>query len=221
MLQALERIRELEERSERVGVDGTPRIQRRLAHGASICEICSPSRRWSRGRRWNERKAAARNSGTTIPPRTKSTATFNIVVRKGATGGEMQLHARAHPADAGRAEADHSGDEVMATATFRIWRGEKGQGQFQRLHQRNLGRHGGARRRAPNPGGAGGRSGRALELQGGQMRLVLGGNQRHAQADVHDAPEYASAGSAGNDRADEGFSAHEGPGDGCFVELSE
>ena len=30
---------------------------------------------------------------------------------------------------------------------------------------------------------------RALELQGGQVRLVLGGDQRQAAADVHDAAE--------------------------------
>src|SRR5690349_1239073 len=39
-------------------------------------------------------------------------------------------HPRAVAADAGRAEADHPGDEVMATATFRIWRGERGTGAF-------------------------------------------------------------------------------------------
>ena len=36
---------------------------------------------------------------------------------------------------------------------------------------------------------AGQRYGRALELQGGQVRIVLGRNQRQAAADVHDAPE--------------------------------
>ena len=39
---------------------------------------------------------------------------------------------------------------------------------------------------------AGQRYGRALELQGGQVRIVLGRNQRQAAADVHDAPESRS-----------------------------
>ena len=36
---------------------------------------------------------------------------------------------------------------------------------------------------------AGQRYGGALELQGGQVRIVLGGDQRQAAADVHDADE--------------------------------
>ena len=34
---------------------------------------------------------------------------------------------------------------------------------------------------------------RAMELQGRQVRVVLGGNQRHAPADVHDAAQPAAA----------------------------
>ena len=49
--------------------------------------------------------------------------------------------------------------------------------------------HGGARRRSSDSGRAGQRSGRALELQGRQVRFVLGRDQRHAEADVHDAAE--------------------------------
>jgi hypothetical protein len=33
-----------------------------------------------------------------------------------------------------------------------------------------------------------------MELQGGEMRLVFGGNQWHTEIDVHDAAEYAPAG---------------------------
>ena len=93
--------------------------------------------------------------------------------------GRGRAAPRTDSADAGRAEADHSGDEVMANATFRIWRGDQGAGAISRLHHRNHGRNGGARRHAPDSGDAGVRSGRALELQGGQVRLLLRGNQRH------------------------------------------
>ena len=45
---------------------------------------------------------------------------------------------------------------------------------------------GGARHHPPAAADPGGRPGRAVELQGGQMRVVLGGDQRPAAADVHD-----------------------------------
>ncbi len=51
------------------------------------------------------------------------------------------------------------------------------------------------------------RPGRALELQGRQVRLVLGGDQRQAAADVHDAAEHARPARAGHRRADAGVSA--------------
>src|SRR5262249_35237541 len=37
----------------------------------------------------------------------------------------------ADPGDDRRAESNRSGDELMASATFRIWRGEKDVGRFQ------------------------------------------------------------------------------------------
>ena len=37
-----------------------------------------------------------------------------------------------------------------------------------------------------------------LELQGRQVRLVFGRNQRHAETDVHDAAERAAARQAGH-----------------------
>src|SRR5438477_555890 len=39
--------------------------------------------------------------------------------------------APAHSGDAARIEADHRGDEVMTTATFRIWRGDRDRGALQ------------------------------------------------------------------------------------------
>ena len=67
---------------------------------------------------------------------------------------------------------------------------------------------------------AGQRPGRALELQGRQVRLVLGRDQRHAEADVHDAAERRC-------RLDkpvtvepmQAFPLDHGPGDRRVVEL--
>ena len=52
-------------------------------------------------------------------------------------------------------------------------------------------RHGGAGRRPSHPGRAGARPRRALELQGRQVRLLLGRDQRHAEADVHDPAQHS------------------------------
>ena len=53
---------------------------------------------------------------------------------------------------------------------------------------------GGARRHPPAAGDPGARPGRAVELQGGQVRLLLGGDQRQAAADVHDPDVDTSRG---------------------------
>ncbi len=76
---------------------------------------------------------------------------------------------------------------MAATATFRVWRGDSQGGSFSdykteitegmvvldAIHQ--------------DPGRTGQRPGGPLELQGGQMRIVLGRDKRDAAADVHDA----------------------------------
>ena len=46
-----------------------------------------------------------------------------------------------------------------------------------------------------------------MELQGRQMRFVFGGNQRHAEADVHDAAERSAARQTRSRSADEGVSS--------------
>ena len=112
---------------------------------------------------------------------------------KDAAGGEDQhrglqgrgrldaIAPRTDPRHAGGIETGHRGDE-MNTVTFRIWRGDAERRQTGRLHDRSLRGHGRAGRRAQDPGHAGQRPRLPLELQGGQMRLLLGGNQRHAAA---------------------------------------
>src|ERR1700757_1780654 len=88
-----------------------------------------------------------------------------------------------------------------------------------KLHHRSLSGHGGPRCHASNTSGTGRRSCGSLELQGGEMRLVLGRNQWHAEIDGHDTAEYASAGKARDHRTHEGVSAHEGSGRRRIVEL--
>ena len=83
------------------------------------------------------------------------------------------------------------------------------------------GGHGRPRRHPPHPGDPGAGPGRALELQGGQVRLVQRRGQRQAAADVHDADEHLRAGRADHRRADEDVSADQGPGDRRLVQLRE
>lgn len=58
-----------------------------------------------------------------------------------------------------------------------------------------------------------------MELQGGEVRLVLGGDQRQAAADVHDAAERPRPLDAGHDRTAAGVPAREGSGNRRLVEL--
>ena len=92
----------------------------------------------------------------------------------------------------------------MARATFRIWRGDADKGGFQDYPTNERG-HGRARCRSPDPGRAGERPGCPLELQSGQMRVVLRGDQRQSEADVHDAAEHARSQRAGHRRTDQAF----------------
>src|SRR6476659_4594013 len=59
-----------------------------------------------------------------------------------------------------------------------------------------------------------------MELQGRKMRLVFGGSERNAEADVHGADERIAVGKTGDDRADESFPSHQGFGDRCLMEFS-
>ena len=91
----------------------------------------------------------------------------------------------------------------MASATFKIWRGEGAERRAARLHDRGV-RKGMVVLDAVHQIQAqqADRSRRALELQGGEVRLVLGGGQRTAAADVHDAAERIESERAGHRRAD-------------------
>ena len=122
--------------------------------------------------------------------RTPAFGKFNVVVRKGADG-RMQVARVPAPARC-RAElqAGHRGDEVMAQRDLpHLARRRARAARFQDYTTEVVRGHGRARRRPPDPGRAGQRPGRALELQGRQVRLLLGRDQRQAAAHVHDAAD--------------------------------
>ena len=105
-------------------------------------------------------------------------------------------------------------------ATFRIWRGECDGRRISRLHDRRFRGNGRARCGQSHSGNTGERPRLPLELQGRQMRLVLGGSQRHAEVDVHDAAERSAARKTGHSSADESVSARQGFDHGRLLEFS-
>ncbi len=60
-----------------------------------------------------------------------------------------------------------------------------------------------------------------LELQGRQVRFVLGRDQRAAPPDVHDAHGHPARGRAGHGGADEDVPHHPGPGDRRLLQLRD
>ena len=153
-----------------------------------------------------------------FPDKDAAAGKVNIVVKKNADG-TMKVRRETDSRNAGGIETGHRGDE-MKTVTFRIWRtDENGGGKFvdyttemdegmvvldvvhkiQATQANDLA--------VP------------LELQGRQVRLVFGGNQRHAQAHVHDAHEHPADRQAHHHRADARVSEHPRPGDRRFLEF--
>ena len=90
-----------------------------------------------------------------------------------------------------------------------------------RLHGGRGDRRGGARRDPPRAGHAGRRPRGALELQGRQVRLVLGGDQRPAAAVVHDPALGLRRVRDDHGHPDAGVPGDPRPGHGRLVQLRE
>src|SRR6266403_141452 len=80
-------------------------------------------------------------------------------------------------------------------------------------------RNGRARRCPSNSANPSERPRLSMELQGRQMRIVLGRSKRNAEADVHGAVERFAARPTGHNRTDESLSGPERPDQRCFVEF--
>ena len=91
----------------------------------------------------------------------------------------------------GRDDAGREGDDAGLAG------GRRGRRVHRLRHARRRGR-GGARRDPPHSGLRRPGPGLPLELQGGQVRLVLGRDQRPAPPHVHDAHGHAARGRAGH-----------------------
>ena len=182
MQRALEGLGPLRERASRVGVGGHREYNPGWHAALDLHNLLTVSEAITRSA-LERRESRGGHFREDYPDKDAAFGTFNIVVRKGRDGG-MDVVARADSRDARGTEADHRGDEIdrATSATFRIWRGDAQRRRVPGLHDRRVRRHGRARRRASDPGRAGERSRRPLELQGGQMRVVFGGSQRQSRA---------------------------------------
>ena len=96
----------------------------------------------------------------------------------------------------------------MSARTLRLWRGDATGGESRRLRARGRIRDGGARRRAGDPAQRRAGPGRALELQGGQVRLLQRRGERPAAADVQDAAGSPAGGRTDHGRAAAGVPDH-------------
>ena len=94
-------------------------------------------------------------------------------------------------------------------------------GRAQGLHRRGQRGRGRPRRHPPPAGHPGTRPGRPLELQGRQVRLVLGGDQRPPAPDVHDAHVHVRGGRDGHRHADAHLPGDPRPGHRRVVQLPE
>ena len=158
----------------------------------STCTTCSRCPRRSPGRPSSARRAAGGHFRDDFPSKDDAQAQVQQRGLRRRRDGSMQLRREPLPPMPAHLQADHRG-EVEMKATFRIWRGDRQGGDVPGLQHRDQRGHGGARRRPQDPGRERQRPGLPLELQGRQVRLLLGGDQRHAQADVHDPAGRAAA----------------------------
>ncbi len=77
------------------------------------------------------------------------------------------------------------------------------------------------RRHPPDPSRPGSRSGLSVELQGGQVRIVFGGDQRPSAPDVHDTDGRAPRGRTGRGCTHAHVSHHQRSGDRRVVQLHD
>ncbi len=213
MLEALTRLEALYARAARAGVEGHREYHtgwhacldlRNLMAVSEAITRSALERRESRGGHFRD----------DYPDKVAEYATFNVAVHRDRgrhdarrRGGPFR---RCRPNWRGSSRIRNSNGAGNLSTLARRRRPARG---VRGLRHRDLRGHGRARCRAPHPGRAGARPGVPLELQGRQVRIVLGRDQRPAEADVHDAAEHARPRGAGDRRADARVSAAEGPGD--------
>ena len=97
----------------------------------------------------------------------------------------------------------------------------RGRRRTRRLPGRGQRGRGRPRRAAPAAGDPGQRPGHPVELQGGQVRVVLDGDQRAAPAGLHDPDVDLHAGRDADDHADAHLPGDQGPGDRRLVQLRQ
>ena len=173
----------------------------------------------ARGRtaRWRREASSARRRRTSCA---RSPTRRSRTSRPASQVGRRRWRCVTWPREsaATRAVADRR-RRPKATRTFRVWRGDASGGEFVDYEVADRARHGRARRAPSHPGAPGERPRGALELQGRQVRLVQHGDQRQAEALVHDAHERLRPGRDDHRPAAEDVPGDQGPGHRRLLEL--
>ena len=185
MEEAIEKLSGFRARAEKVGVPGNREYNPAWHTALDLHNLLTVAEAVARAAKERKESRGA-HFRQDYPEKDEEMGRTSHVLAKGEDGG-MDDPKGGHRGDARGARADHRGQQVMAEATFKIWRGDVDGGEYEELPHRSLGRHGGARCGAPHSGRLRSRPRPALELQGGQVRFMLRRGQRHAAADVHDA----------------------------------
>ena len=209
MSHALEQLEKLWERAGHVGVTGNREFNPGWHTALDLKNLLTVSEAITRAaiERKESRGAQFRDD---YPDKERAFAKVNTMISQGERRHDASP-ARTVAGNAGLFEAGDRGNEMILSDSNRglgsardpeISRMNVLQNlarrcerrRISRLHDRSRRRHGRARCGARHPGDAGERSCLPMELQSRQMRLVFGGSQRDAEADVHDADERSAAG---------------------------
>ena len=209
MEEALEQLADLKARAAGVTVEGAPAVQPRLAPGARPATTCCWSRSASPARRSMREESRGGHTRDDYPGDGSRLAHRSTSICR-ADGDEVSVVKQPLPTDADRSCSRSSsatswskymtedeltalpeGDALMGyNAKFRVWRGSDAERRAAGLRGRGQRGRGRPRHHPPPPGDPGAGPGRALELQGRQVRVVQRRDQRPPAADVHDADEH-------------------------------
>ena len=195
----------LEELQRRAARRALPRRARRpttpAGTSAATCATCSSSPRPWRAPRCCATRAAARTAGSTS--RATTTSGASTTSSSARTRDGMRGRAAARRQGRGRSrrsiEAAQGGGAGMSARTLRAVARRRARRRARRLRGRGRDRAWSCSTRCSTiqrTPGAGPR--RALELQGGEVRLVQRRGQRPAAADVQDAARPPAGGRAGH-----------------------
>ncbi len=200
---ALGRVEELERRAAGARAPPGRRASTPAGTSAATCATCSIVLRGGGARRARcARRVAARTAGSTSPTTTTTGRSTTSWCARTPDGMAVEPQARRQDGDARRAgRGAQGGGAGMSARALRLWRGDASGGELVDYEVEDVLGHGRARRGARGPAHPGAGPRRALELQGGEVRLMRRRGQRPPAPDVQDAARPPARGRADPRRA--------------------